>query len=146
MGMRFMQKQKQKQSTVPQEKDESEQGRDHASLQVDQNGSSVCKIGNMATNSEMYGFQSDLIGRRSFGGFKKSVNSNWQDSLKATNGSIRKGSKQHISDEELLQRYQTYIQGRSEATFDSSSNRKRKNSGGADGIRQGRGKKGRKSH
>lgn len=65
-----------------------------------------------ATPSDMYGSQSDLIGRRSFGNFNKSVSDNYTQAKNTYEGNVSSLQKeQHISDEELLQRYKDHIHG-----------------------------------
>ena len=69
-----------------------------------------------ATPSDMYGIKSDLVGKRSFGGFHKSVQDTWNASRqsleKDQHTSSSSSSSQHISDDELLRRYQEYVRGR----------------------------------
>ena len=66
----------------------------------------------MATPSDMYGSQSDLIGRRSFGNFNKSVGENYTQAKNTYEGNISSSQKgQHLSDNELLQRYKDHIHG-----------------------------------
>jgi hypothetical protein len=59
-----------------------------------------------ATASDMYGLRSDMIGRRSFGGFQPKVNDTWKS---AWNEWEKKGNASEkilpISDDELLCRY-----------------------------------------
>jgi hypothetical protein len=70
-----------------------------------------------ATNTDMHG--SDIIGRRSFGGFNKSVGETWEaavtllfkDGLTCNNTKNGNNNKSTISDEELLCRYKTCISG-----------------------------------
>ena len=63
---------------------------------------------------DMYGLGSDIIGRRSFGGYRKSVMTTWDQALKQrTDENTRtKNTKHHITDEELLERYEKYVKGR----------------------------------
>mmetsp|Transcript_26012 Transcript_26012/g.29765 ORF Transcript_26012/g.29765 Transcript_26012/m.29765 type:complete len:174 (+) Transcript_26012:37-558(+) len=59
------------------------------------------------TNSDMYGIQSDLIGRRSFGGFKKSVDDNWRACLRGGREDDNKNNSGNpeITDSELRRQY-----------------------------------------
>ena len=106
MGMRFMQKRNQQQSSTPKKENE-----DHDDMNVDDDYA----VTDEPTNSDMYGMQSDLIGRRSFGGFKPKVDNNWQDCRKFISGEDNEGmKKKHVSDDELLQRYKELVKGRSD--------------------------------
>lgn len=121
MGMRFMQKRNQPQTPTPKKQpennDDGVQG-----MQVDE-----VDVDDAATNSDIYGMQSDLIGRRSFGGFKPKVDNNWQDCKRFINGEEEfEGKKQkHVPDEELLKRYQELLHGKSDHEK-TSRQRKRK--------------------
>jgi len=67
----------------------------------------------LASVSDMYG--ADIIGRRSFGGHRKCVRSTWETALSRRNEDERRAkiSKHHITDDELLDRYEKYVkQGR----------------------------------
>ena len=107
MGMRFMQKRNQHQSPTPKKED-----KDNVDMKVEDDPAVLEE----PTNSDMYGMQSDLIGRRSFGGFKPKVDNNWQDCRKFISGEDNEGTKKklHVSDDELLQRYQELVKGRSD--------------------------------
>ena len=61
----------------------------------------------------MYGIGSDIIGRRSFGGFHNSVRMTWDTALKQRTDSAAmvNNTKSHITDEELLERYEKYVKG-----------------------------------
>ena len=73
-----------------------------------------------ATTSDMYGISVDIIGRRSFGGFNRSIESTWKDSYRAhreegnsrNNNNNRNNKNKHISDEELLARYANLVKHR----------------------------------
>jgi hypothetical protein len=71
-----------------------------------------------ATPDDMYGMQSSLIGRRSFGGFNPAMQEAWKDAKASLENELSEGgkSKQKVSDEELLQRYQDLVQKRSESS------------------------------
>lgn len=67
-----------------------------------------------ATVVDMYGVGADVIGRRSFGGFHKAIRSTWEEAVKmrTDDESRTKATFKHITDEELLQRYEKYVKGR----------------------------------
>jgi hypothetical protein len=85
----------------------------------------------LATTIDIYGPTSDIIGRRSFNGFHKSISSTWEEayrkrteSASETNG---KGNKGKISDEELLKRYERYVkEGKKKSGVADENKRKRK--------------------
>jgi hypothetical protein len=125
MGMRFMQRSAQadaasKQALEQQNSDKMEwtkdgqdAGDDHA-MDEDVDTETSSKRSQSASVSDMYGLKSDLIGRRSFGGFNQSAENAWRSALDAwEKGKIGdKAAKQNISDEELLRRYEDYVKGR----------------------------------
>jgi hypothetical protein len=82
----------------------------------------------LASVVDMYGVGSDLVGRRSFGGFHKSVMNTWDTALKqrADEATRTKNTKNHITDEELLERYEKYVKGRGGVETDGSRNRDKK--------------------
>lgn len=82
----------------------------------------------LASVVDMYGVGSDLVGRRSFGGFHKSVMNTWDTALKrrADDETRTKNTRNHITDEELLERYEKYVKGRGSVETDGSRNRDRK--------------------
>jgi hypothetical protein len=121
MGMRFMQKHVQNQSTSfsPNPRNPNETLR---------NTTEEISSSNQPTNVDMYGLQFSLIGRRSFGGFKPKINNNWQECLSFLTGEDKKGSKRkHISDDELIERYKELVKNRSDHSK-ASRTRKRKKS------------------
>ena len=67
----------------------------------------------LASVTDMYGVGSDIIGRRSFGGFHKSVRTTWDTALKQRTDSAARANntKSQITDEELLERYERYVKG-----------------------------------
>lgn len=77
---------------------------------------------------DMYGLGSDIIGRRSFGGFHKSVMNTWNEALKRrTDDDVRtKNTKHHITDEELLERYEKFVKGRGDRESEGSGKRDKK--------------------
>ena len=69
-----------------------------------------------ATPSDMFGAKSDLIGRRSFGGFRPRINETYKSACQEyENGISNNDSNKHVSDEELLRRYKSYVTGKEEA-------------------------------
>ena len=68
----------------------------------------------IATSSDMYGMKSDLIGRRSFGGYRPKVSETWKSAITAWEKGKAgdKAAREHISDEELLRRYKHYVTGK----------------------------------
>jgi len=67
-----------------------------------------------ATPSDMYGAKSDLIGRRSFGGFRPHVGDTYKSACTAWQKGKSEDSKQQISDEELLRRYKDHVTGKAD--------------------------------
>lgn len=67
-----------------------------------------------ATSIDMYGAEASIIGRRSFADFNPPMERAWKDSKASTENSngAGTGSRQKISDEELMQRYQSISQQR----------------------------------
>ena len=94
----------------------------------DENGTRGAIILELASVVDMYGVGSDVVGRRSFGGFHKSVMNTWNTALKRrTDDDTRtKNTRNHITDEELLERYEKYVKGRGCVEADGSGNRGRK--------------------
>ncbi|KAL7462711.1 hypothetical protein ACHAXS_003084 [Conticribra weissflogii] len=68
----------------------------------------------VATIVDMHGLGADVVGRRSFGGFHKAVRSTWEEAVKMRidDEAATKATSKHVTDEELLQRYEKYIKGR----------------------------------
>ena len=120
MGMRFMQRKleaEEARKMTLQEREEREQ-MEWTAEQDNGDGPAeeeAAQRPQEATASDMYGLRSDLIGRRSFGGFRPSVNDRWKS---AWNEWERKGKSSdktlHISDDELLRRYKDYVTGKGE--------------------------------
>ena len=71
------------------------------------------RILELASVVDMYGVGSDIIGRRSFGGFHKSVRTTWNAALKQRTDSAARANntRSQITDEELLERYEKYVKG-----------------------------------
>lgn len=67
----------------------------------------------LASVVNMHGIGSDVVGRRSYGGFRKPVRTVYETALKKrTEEDARtKNTKSHITDEELLERYEKYVKG-----------------------------------
>mmetsp|Transcript_24478 Transcript_24478/g.30111 ORF Transcript_24478/g.30111 Transcript_24478/m.30111 type:complete len:254 (-) Transcript_24478:92-853(-) len=78
------------------------------------NISPVIQYYEKATNAEMYGIRVEIIGRRSFNSFNTSVEDTYQAAVQARRQSYidEKVKKEHISDEEMLMRYEKYVKGR----------------------------------
>ncbi|KAL9188785.1 hypothetical protein ACHAXT_007163 [Thalassiosira profunda] len=81
----------------------------------------------LASVTDMYGVGSDIVGRRSFGGFHKSVRSTWDAALKRRTDNARtKNTRAHITDEELLERYEKYVKGGGRSSGNRGRKEKRK--------------------
>lgn len=67
----------------------------------------------LASVVDIYGVGSDVVGRRSFGGFRKPVRTAYDAALKRrTEEDARtRNTKSHITDQELLERYEKYVKG-----------------------------------
>ena len=67
-----------------------------------------------ATASDMHGISAEIIGRRSYNNFHKSVQETYIAAVKSRKESKfdDKVEKQQITDEELLQRYEKYVKGK----------------------------------
>jgi len=103
MGMRFMQKRNYASPGPVAASPSSKSCQESADeTQMVEQSNSEC------SNSDMYGIHSDLIGRRSFGGFKKSVDNNWRACL---HGEDEQNKKPKITDEELLRQYEKLKRG-----------------------------------
>lgn len=101
----------------------SERKRDHTAISSSptppaQSSSSLSNdndtiILQLASVVDMYGVGSDIIGRRSFGGFHKSVQTTWDTALKQRTDSAARvnNTRSHVTDEELLERYERYVKG-----------------------------------
>lgn len=70
-------------------------------------------IPTIATKADMYGMSAELIGRRSFNGFNKAVETTWLKAVQSRqeNRFGEKVERQQITDEELLERYEKYVKG-----------------------------------
>lgn len=82
----------------------------------------------LASVVDMYGVGSDIIGRRSFGGFHKSVKNTYDAALKrrVDDEARTNNTKAHITDEELLARYEKYVKGGSKSGGSGNRGRKEK--------------------
>lgn len=82
----------------------------------------------LASVVDMYGVGSDIIGRRSFGNFNKHVRNTYDAALKQrTDDAARtNNTKNHITDEELLARYEKYVKGGRSGDKDGGGKRKQK--------------------
>lgn len=63
----------------------------------------------VATPLEMYGIHGTLLGRRSFGAFRISIEEAWKSSLHYQKHGTLTKEKQKATDEELLKRYQDFV-------------------------------------
>ena len=123
-----------KSSSSPSSTDGSnlERKRDHNSISsspppsISNNNAPI--ILELASVVDMYGVGSDIIGRRSFGGFRKNVRNTWDAALKQrTDDAARtNNTKNHITDEELLARYEKYVKGGRSGDKDGGGKRKHK--------------------
>lgn len=155
MGMRFMQRKNDAKSKEHDERKEvarAHSTRKHAASAISERGANdraldrkrasndISKDERQSTNSDggaiilelasvvdMYGVGSDVVGRRSFGGFHKSVRNSYDAALKrrVDDDARAKNTKAHITDEELLERYEKYVKGRG-GDKQGSGNRGRK--------------------
>mmetsp|Transcript_31807 Transcript_31807/g.66857 ORF Transcript_31807/g.66857 Transcript_31807/m.66857 type:complete len:208 (+) Transcript_31807:102-725(+) len=91
----------------------SDRKRESEEISKDQSSSDGVIILELASVVDMYGVGSNVVGRRSFGGFHKSVKNTWDAALKRqTDDDVRtKNTKNHITDQELLDRYEKYVKG-----------------------------------
>ena len=82
----------------------------------------------LASVVDMYGVGSDIIGRRSFGGFHKSVKNTYDAALKrrVDDEARTNNTKAHITDEELLARYEKYVKGGGKSGGSGNRGRKEK--------------------
>lgn len=144
MGMRFMQRKNNaateaKRINEEKNKAKAEQAKDEWTIQrrdINDAGDSMDveeekppdKIPQTANSSDMYGISAEIIGRRSFGGFHKSVADTYNDALQSIqyNRVAKKAGKQHISDDELLRRYEKYVKGHSSGSGDASKQKREK--------------------
>ena len=123
-----------KSSSSPSSTDGSnlERKRDHNSISsspppsISNNNAPI--ILELASVVDMYGVGSDIIGRRSFGGFRKNVRNTWDAALKQrTDDAARtNNTKNHITDEELLARYEKYVKGGRSGDKDGGGKKKHK--------------------
>jgi len=78
----------------------------------------------MAIQSDMYGIScaTQIIGRRSFQNFHKSVEISWNKALeiRQQQSTDDQAEREHTTDEELLERYKQYVNGRGDMGSDSN--------------------------
>ncbi len=112
--------------------------RNHEPLQNDQDSSSSITPRSSTTTTiplvayeittsptDMYGISSNIIGRKSYNSFNKSVQDTYNQALEARRKHKldSKVEKEHISDEELLKRYKQYVKGqRTDLRNDDANN------------------------
>ena len=128
MGMRFMQRKKKDSSSstnpvihqtnnnIHTNKSAHNVDRKRENREIskdDEQPTSEVIILELASVVDMYGVGSDIVGRRSFGGFHKSVKNTYDTALKRrTDDHARSQNTKHqITDEELLERYEKYVKG-----------------------------------
>lgn len=118
--------QKSNNSTVAQDMDID----NSETLTNDTPGETVVQI---ATQSDMYGISASTqtIGRRSFQNFNKSVETSWKKALDMQQqlAADERAERDHITDEELLKRYEQYVKGRGDMVSDSKGRSKRNSVG-----------------
>jgi len=87
----------------------------------------------MASQSDMYGIScsTQIIGRRSFQNFHKTVENSWNKALdmQQQQSAEDQSEREHITDEELLKRYKQYVKGRGDMGSDSNGSSNRGNIG-----------------
>lgn len=88
--------------------------------------SSALPLFETATQFDMHGTKSDIVGRRSYNNFNKPVEETYQGAVHARrkNKIDEKVSKEHISDEEMMKRYEEYVKK------DRSPSMRKTNNGG----------------
>eukprot|EP00956_Cyclotella_meneghiniana_P024191 scaffold48279_cov50-Cyclotella_meneghiniana.AAC.1 len=83
-----------------------------------------------ASTTDIYGPHSDIIGRRSYNNYRKCIANTWETAYNKRENNLQNKDKKKISDEELLKRYQCYVNQRGEKRDDvgggGESRRKRK--------------------
>eukprot|EP00956_Cyclotella_meneghiniana_P024192 scaffold48279_cov50-Cyclotella_meneghiniana.AAC.2 len=85
-----------------------------------------------ASTTDIYGPHSDIIGRRSYNNFRKCIANTWETAYTKRENNLQNTNKSNgkISDEELLKRYQCYVNQRGGKREDDvvsgESRRKRK--------------------
>jgi hypothetical protein len=113
MGMRFMARKREAEEAQRKTRKERQEREQMEWTAEQDNGDEPAEegeeaqIAQQATASDMYGLRSDLVGRRSFGGFQPKVNDTWKSAWSEWE---KKGNASekilHISDDELLRRYE----------------------------------------
>ncbi len=119
MGMRFMQrKTPTKNSTTPQEKSAQAPSTStsvemHSPAPLHNRQEQDPNVPLQATAADMHGISAEIIGRRSFNNFHKSVEETWVSAVKSRSQSKFdcKVERRQITDEELLHRYEKYVRG-----------------------------------
>lgn len=112
-GMRFMQRKSSDAATTTNESMSSSISPNRTNVAQEQNNMDL-SAPLIATREDMYGLSAQIIGRRSFNKFNKSVEDSWTMAYTAAKQELKDGKleKQHISDEELLKRYEKYVKGK----------------------------------
>jgi len=136
MGMRFMQRK----TPTKASQDETNQNTQSPAVTAPQHSYSANDneldefIPVMASSTDMHGVSAEIIGRRSFNNFHKSVEETWTSAVQSKSQSKfdDKVEKQQINDEELLERYEKYVKGqgdmlnKKEKSIGNLSKKKRK--------------------
>lgn len=115
MGMRFMQRKTPSKSEPEETADQDMQSPSPMKpLHSIENEDADPSIPIMASSSDMYGISAEIIGRRSFNDFHKSVEETWIQAVQSRSRSKfeSKVERQQITDEELLERYEKYVKGK----------------------------------
>lgn len=118
MGMRFMQRKTPSKSEPEEKADQDMQSpspmKPLHSIENEENGDVDPSIPIMASSSDMHGISAEIIGRRSFNDFHKSVEETWIQAVQSRSRSKfeSKVEKRQITDEELLERYEKYVKGK----------------------------------
>ena len=106
--------QKEENERLAKEREKNEWGTSSDAMDQEM-GEEHSKLPAIASQSDMYGISANIIGRRSFNGFHKSVNTTWLEAVETLSPGKSKGKskKASISDEELLRRYEQHVKGTS---------------------------------
>eukprot|EP00557_Chaetoceros_sp_GSL56_P006077 CAMPEP_0176492118 /NCGR_PEP_ID=MMETSP0200_2-20121128/8805_1 /TAXON_ID=947934 /ORGANISM="Chaetoceros sp., Strain GSL56" /LENGTH=204 /DNA_ID=CAMNT_0017889613 /DNA_START=5 /DNA_END=619 /DNA_ORIENTATION=+ len=123
-----MQSQSQVQSQTGQQLQRQQIGDDNDEKEINHNSQPM--IQNIpivvASAYDMYGISANIIGRRSFNNFHKTVEDTWLNAVKTLSqhklhgdaGDSYDVEKQQMTDEELLKRYEKYVKGRGNMMVD----------------------------
>jgi hypothetical protein len=114
------------QSCSSQNETTTQRKRNIQTIATDNDGGTI--LLQLATVVDIYGTASDIIGRRSFGGFHKSIGNTWDSAYKSRmEAEAHRSCEAKISDEELLRRYERYVKrGREKSGLNDEKKRQRK--------------------